>query len=159
MRRINLPGITVHKLDIGCGKKELWCPDALGVDIEDFGQEIVWDLRQGIPLPDNCVEAFHSSHSLEHFTDEEGGELFKEIYRVAKDGAVLEAIMPYAGIPEAYCVGHKSQWHETRLKGIVDGFNEIHLDHPKERFVIEKVEKLDNRVGYPELHFILRIKK
>ena len=55
---------------------------------------IVCDLRDGIPLPDESVGKVYSSDFFEHLTFTEGLKLLKECYRVLADDGELEFIIP-----------------------------------------------------------------
>lgn len=118
MKRINLDIPEIELLDLGCGKTN----KGLGIDIQDYGQQIVWDLRDGIPLPDNSVKNVCSSHFLEHITVADIDNLFREIIRVCKDGAVFNASMPHADRDEAMMLPHYTLWNEQRVRGIVLGY-------------------------------------
>jgi hypothetical protein len=55
LRARRLPILTFPiKLDLGCG--EFPKEGFTRLDINDFGQEIMWDATEGLPLPDNTVE-------------------------------------------------------------------------------------------------------
>lgn len=123
MNRINIP-LEIPLLNLGCGTQKY----GVGIDYLDFGQEIVWDLRKGIPLPDHCVKAIHTSHFLEHLTRDELYPLFNEIKRVAVKGAEMYVIVPHSDTDEADFLGHFSSWDEKRVRGIILGLhNEIEL--------------------------------
>lgn len=144
--RIDIPGVDVELLDLGCGKNK----QGVGIDIEDFGQEIVWDLRMGIPLPDNSVKNIFSSHFLEHLTVPEIDLLFREIVRVCKDGAHFDAAIPHADRDEAMFLSHYTLWNEQRIRGIVLGFRMAGLT---------TLELLDVHRDAMQLFFTMRINK
>jgi len=102
------------KLDIGCGNKtEEGC---IGIDIRDCGQEIVWDVRDGIPLPDNSVILIWSNHVLEHFDNQELEDLFREFYRILKKDGIVKSVVPHALDPTAFYFDHKTFWNEARIE-------------------------------------------
>lgn len=116
MRR--LPAFTFPiKLDLGCGKGKI--DGYVGLDCNDYGQEIVWDANQGIPLPNDSVDAFHSSHFLEHIRWEEMSNLLSEIVRVCKHGTPLQIIVPHGDTKEAFYLCHYTRWNEQVVHGIV----------------------------------------
>ncbi len=117
MNQIRLKGFEIEVLNLGCGKQK----NGVGIDMLDEGQDIVWDLRNGIPLPNDCVNEFFTSHFLEHIARHEMYPLFNEIIRVAKPDAQLYAIVPHAETVEADFLGHLSYWDEKRVNGIVMG--------------------------------------
>jgi hypothetical protein len=106
-------------LDLGCGenKKEGY----IGLDFMDFGQEIKWDITEGIPLPDDSVSELFSSHFVEHIEDKYLNDLIHEMIRVCKDESVIEVRCPRADTNEAYFTSHLSLWDERRVRGICMG--------------------------------------
>jgi predicted SAM-dependent methyltransferase len=103
-------------LNLGCGGQRL--NRYIGIDIRDLGQKMVWDVRDGLPFPDNSVDEVFSCHFIEHLTDKESLELFHEIYRVLKVGATTHHRCPHQTHPTAYFWGHRSFWNEARIKAI-----------------------------------------
>ncbi len=90
------------KLNLGCGgawRVEGWfgldqkSTSALWQESEE-ASFLDLDLKKGLPFPTNSVDVIFSSHTLEHFTYEEGVALLFEIYRVLKIGAPLCIIVP-----------------------------------------------------------------
>jgi predicted SAM-dependent methyltransferase len=112
-----LPEGLVSKLEIGCGERKQ--KGFVGIDLRDCGQEIVWDVREGIPLPDGSVDEIISSHTIEHFSDDEVREVFKEIYRVLKNGGTTYHILPHVDDPRAYYFDHKTFWNEDRIVSMI----------------------------------------
>lgn len=103
-------------LDCGCAdqKKEGY----IGIDIDDWGQEIIWDLRKGIPLPDESVKDLNVCHVLEHFTNQEAKEFIKEAQRVLVLGGTLTARQPHVSHPTAFYPDHESFWNEAKVQSI-----------------------------------------
>ena len=112
-----LPEGLVQNLEIGCGERKQ--KGYVGIDVRDCGQEIVWDVREGIPLPDNTVDSVVSSHTIEHFTDDEAREVFKEIHRVLKKGGRTYHILPHQQDSRAYYFDHKTFWNEDRIVSLI----------------------------------------
>jgi len=80
------------KIELGCGSKK--SEGYIGIDrfaLPDV--DIVADLDQGIPFDADSVDAIYASHSLEHLADIEF--IMNEIYRVAKNKAILMILAPY----------------------------------------------------------------
>jgi predicted SAM-dependent methyltransferase len=102
------------KLNVGCGNKNE--KGYIGIDVRDCGQEIVWDVREGIPLPDNSVDFIWTSHVIEHFDNEECEGVLKEFYRVLKPGGISQNIVPHAADPTAFYFDHKTFWNEARIQ-------------------------------------------
>ena len=105
------------KIDIGCGKNKR--DGFVGIDMVDFGQEILWDVRDGIPLPDDSVSCIYTSHFVEHLSNEELDDLFYEMTRVCT--GTIEIRCPHAETDEAKFVCHNSLWDEQRIRGIEHG--------------------------------------
>ena len=120
---------TCDKIDIGC--KTNTKKDHIGIDIKDFGQNIVWDVTEGLPFPDNSVSSIYSSHFLEHISNENLEDLIFEILRVAKNGTEITIKVPHSSTIESKYLCHLSLWDEGKVKGIVRG-----LGSSKQRFEI-----------------------
>ena len=114
-----LPKTQITKLDIGCrtAKKQGFT----GLDIKDYDQEIVWNVKEGIPLADNSIEEIYCSHFIEHLEDKDLLDFFIELYRICKHGAIIQFIMPHSDSHEAYYLTHLSKWNENKFKGIFRG--------------------------------------
>jgi predicted SAM-dependent methyltransferase len=93
-----------HKLDIGCGPNKR--PGYIGIDTRSCpGVDHVIDIEQErLPFPDASVSHVFSSHCLEHLKDPM--QLFREIARVAQDGAEVEIWTPYAFSNGAFMYSH-----------------------------------------------------
>lgn len=88
------------KLDFGCGNN---CKEGFeGVDIRDFGQKYVIDLRQPWPWEDNSVEEAYASHFVEHLDANERVYFVNELYRVMAPGAKCLMITPHWASNRAY---------------------------------------------------------
>jgi hypothetical protein len=103
-------------IDIGCGaSKRAGC---IGVDKEPgAGVDHVVDVeRDPLPFGDRTVGAIFTAHCFEHLADQ--ALIYREISRVAVNGATLEIWTPYAWTNEAFIYTHKTF------------FNEAHYLHP-----------------------------
>ena len=116
-RRINIESEWNYKVDIGC--KNLKKKGFIGIDILDYGQEILWDITRGLPLPDNSVTEIFISHVLEHIEEKDVAQVFVEMHRICEDEAIIDIVVPHSDNIEAYYLGHVSYWNEKRIKGIV----------------------------------------
>ena len=134
------------RIDIGC--KDNTKPGFTGIDILDFGQDITWDVLDGLPFPDSSVEEIYCSHFLEHLKVDQIQDFFCEMHRVCKDGAKIEIKVPHSNFVESYYSCHFSRWNEDRIEGIMKGLSNGYLF---------EFEFLDI-VGI-ELHVILIVRK
>lgn len=84
----------IKKLNIGCGydKREGF----LNIDkAKEVNPDMVVDIENGLPFPDNMFNEIYSEHCLEHITPDKWRFVLNEIARVSKDGCVLELDLPF----------------------------------------------------------------
>ena len=112
------------KLDIGYGFYQ-YKKDAgyIGIDVRDFGQEIIWDITNGLPFPDSSIENFFCCHILEHLSYDMAVELFKEIWRTGIDGAELELRMPSMTNQDAFAGDHRTRYTSSIIEYMLKEFN------------------------------------
>jgi hypothetical protein len=123
LKKIQYDSTASLYLDIGCKDKKK--QGYIGIDILNFGQEIVWDIRYGIPFADSTVEKIYCSHLLEHLENKDIQDFFIEMHRVCKDGAEIELRAPHSDTVGAYYGCHLSLWNQARIEGIITGL--IHM--------------------------------
>jgi predicted SAM-dependent methyltransferase len=58
--------------------------------------DIVWDLRNGIPFPDESISQLYSSHFFEHLSFKEGQRFLDECLRVMRPGGKFSICIPNA---------------------------------------------------------------
>jgi predicted SAM-dependent methyltransferase len=114
-----LPTLKLGKevlLDVGCAncKKDGY----IGIDNVDYGQELIWDVRDGIPFPDESVDEVYTSHVLEHLTNKENKEFADDVLRVLKPGGIFSNKLPSVTHFGAYYQDHESFWNEARVVSI-----------------------------------------
>lgn len=116
------------KVDLGCGEQK---PKGfIGVDIVAGPQvDIVADLNGKFPFEDNSVDYLRADNALEHLKDII--KTMNEIYRVCKNGAIVEIIVPSTDGRGAFQdPTHVSYWNRnsflyfTNKRG-----NLLHLGH------------------------------
>ncbi len=77
------------------------------------GADIFWDLRYGLPFPDNSLDGLYSSHFMEHLTFQEGEAFLRECVRALKPGGTYSVCVPNAKLYlEAYVLGKELQESE-----------------------------------------------
>lgn len=106
-------------LDLGCGNRKN--KGYLGLDRYYFkGVDIVADVDKGIPLKDNIIDGIYSNYFLEHTTNLIF--VFQEIYRVCKNEAIVELLVPYyASINAFKDPTHKQFFTEETFKYFTRG--------------------------------------
>lgn len=133
-KKITLDKLNNIKLSIGCGLKDEeldYAPvpkleEFIGIDLIDFGQEIVWDIRDGIPLPDNSCSYIWASHIFEHFDTDEIIKIMNECWRVLNTEGVLEIRSPDISSSSAYFPQHKSQLHKDYFTFFTSAFVKVY---------------------------------
>jgi len=98
----------VKLLDLGCGtnKKE----GHFGIDISPVkGVDLVYDLSNGIPFPNNSIDKIFTKHFLEHIDNLL--YLIEEMFRVLKLGGIAEIIVPHWSWYGSYTFMHKRFFH------------------------------------------------
>lgn len=84
-------------VNFGCGPFPL--PGWINVDIARWpGVEIIWDLRHGLPFPDESCAAMFGEHVIEHMPKEDAEKLLRECHRVLQKDGVLRLSTPDAGL-------------------------------------------------------------
>lgn len=88
------------RLNLGAGRKPR--PGYYSLDLLELpGVDLVANLNESLDeLPDNCVEAIYSHHTLEHV--EQLLPLLAELHRVCRPGAQLEIVVPHFSNPRGY---------------------------------------------------------
>lgn len=122
------------KVNVGCGNEPF--PGWVNLDLDPGAQaDIVWDVTDGLPFPDNSCAFMYSEHFLEHIPVAEGVRFLTECRRSLQPGGMLRIGMPcvqalareyyensWAKQPwlEKYGYG----WIKTRAEYINIGFRE-----------------------------------
>lgn len=86
--------------------------------------DIFWDLRKGLPFPDESIKTMYSSHLFEHLSFKEGQELLDECRRVLIPGGTFSICVPNARLyidaylksdfqDESLFFGHKPAYNNT----------------------------------------------
>ena len=108
-------------LDIGCGQKKY--KGSIGLDKDNYGQEIIWDIRNGLPFCNNSCKIVRTYNILEHLG--QGEELLfvmTELHRIIQSDGILEVLVPYAGSEGSFRdPTHKSFWTECTFDYFTEG--------------------------------------
>lgn len=110
------------RLDLGAGAYPR--PGFVRMDQDPCNGEtdIVWNMLNGIPLPDWSVSELYTSHCLEHFTLTDVHFILQEIWRVAAPNAKITIKLPHADTPEGRLPCHYSRWNEDSMRAIGQWF-------------------------------------
>ena len=80
-------------LDIGCGPRKR---GTVGMDIYPFPEvDVLYDVADGVPLPDDSVDGVYMYHVLEHLPMASYEHVLGEIWRVCRDGAWVRIKTPH----------------------------------------------------------------
>ena len=94
LKKLTPGGADTDKIliDLGCGSRKR--QGHIGIDTAKLeGVDIVCDIEKGLPFEDGCVDGVWSNFLFEHVSDTVF--LFKELYRVCRNGATVEFRVPY----------------------------------------------------------------
>ena len=117
---VDLSGIKLSGKKIDLGGGEFPRQGFLNIDNStvnpinghSYTPDIIHDLNEGIPFPDNFIDEVSSSHNLEHLKD----PVFclKEIVRVCKNGSKVTIIVPVHDLAPPYHLTDMSrEWFLT----------------------------------------------
>jgi SAM-dependent methyltransferase len=135
--------LNKYKIDLGCGDKK-FRPDYIGIDIVDFGQEIVRDIRKGLPFEDNTASAISAKHVLEHFAHDEIIFILNECHRVLEKGGKMYIEVPAYTDPSAYSLRHKTIFSNETIQELDREDNENR--YGIKRWQIEELTVKTNRL-------------
>ncbi len=114
---LKLSSKQVIKLELGSGSKK-GTNDFTTVD--QYGADINYDLRKGIPLKDNTVDYIYTSHMFEHIPFRELIIFIGECKRVLKQNGILSVCVPNAALYlEAYNNKVQFKNHENMHKAAI----------------------------------------
>jgi predicted SAM-dependent methyltransferase len=83
-------------INIGCGSRPL--PGWVNLDAARGEQvDVVWDLRHGLPFPDESCAAIFGEHVIEHIPKDGAEFLLRECHRALRPGGVVRLSTPDAG--------------------------------------------------------------
>ena len=84
------------KLNLGCGTdyKEGWINIDNNSDKNIKKLDVLWDLRNPLPIPEKTVDFIFHEHLLEHLTVGEGINFLKECLRILKPKGVMRIAIP-----------------------------------------------------------------
>jgi predicted SAM-dependent methyltransferase len=83
----------MRALNLGCGDR--FDPNWENVDFAPADPTVkAYDLRKGIPYPDNCFDVVYHSHVLEHFSKGEAPQFLRECFRVLAPSGIIRVVVP-----------------------------------------------------------------
>ena len=143
------------RIEMGCGdnkhrhpeRKEGW----YGMDIVDYGQEIIWDMEENLPFPDKSVDEIYSSHTFEHISNLVG--LMNECWRILKDEGKLYIIVPHKDNEKAYIPSHVN--HFDKFSWMFFEYRGVETDYFVKPWIIEEIIVNER----PDIHVKMKPKR
>ncbi len=144
----NLKKSTEIKLELGSGpRKGLNGWTTIDIEFADIN----WDLRRGIPLPDECVNKIYSSHFLEHMSYDQLLRFLHECRRVMRaEGEFLVAVPNFRLYIDAYIEGKdfkaRDTWYQPAridTDSAMDQLNYIIYMKDQHRYMFDEVNLLN----------------
>ena len=111
---------------------------------------ICWDLRQGIPFPDQAFDTVYHSHVLEHIDREDAPAFLRECFRVLKPQGILRVVVPdleilaraYLGVVEDLPDRATMAQHTLAVEQMID---QMVIRTPRHRALQHPVVRLAER--------------
>jgi predicted SAM-dependent methyltransferase len=82
-----------YKVNVGCGKEPFqgW----MNLDLDpSTPADVLWDITDGLPFPDETCSFVYSEHFLEHIPVQQGVRFLSECRRCLQRGGVVRIAMP-----------------------------------------------------------------
>ncbi len=80
-------------LEIGCGEKKVF-PSSITLDIHKTSVITLLGDAKKLPIKNESVDYIYSSHTIEHFSHSEVGQVLREWTRVLRSGGEIEIRCP-----------------------------------------------------------------
>lgn len=123
MNRVQYQGDTDLMVELGCGNEQHRRVGYIHLDINDTGQDIVWDITSGLPFKDNSCAEIYASHTFEHIERPDLVTLFNECWRCLKPGGVLWVIVPAWNSDSGLIIPHYTQFSEATFRHLTKEMN------------------------------------
>lgn len=143
------------KVELGCGDSKHWRPHHIHLDINDNGQDIVWDITKGLPFRDNSCEQIYASHCFEHISQQDLITVLNECWRVLHKDGVLWVIVPHRDAESGYIIPHVTKFDENTFRHLTLEMNDDYTDlttlHSKTLLTWRTLELVTNE--RPDIHW------
>lgn len=139
------------KLNLGAGFMQR--PGYTNIDFYPHPSvDIVHDLREGIPFPDNSVDEVMSHHFLDYLDYPQAAKLLAECYRVLKPGGIVRHCvndLRSCGLA-LHNYGLKALWMKEVFWGAMEGPNDTSI-YKKCGFDQELLKEMLQGVGFRDV--------
>ncbi len=161
MKRITYTDTDNLKVELGCGDAKHQRPGYIHCDINDNGQDCVFDITKGLPFRDNSCNEIYASHTFEHISRQDLVGLFNECWRCIRPGGILWVIVPAWNSESRFIIPHYTQFDEATFRHLSLDMNPDYKDmrtlHSSELRIWEIVELVTNE--RPDIHAKLTPRK
>jgi len=138
------------RIDVGCGRAK--DRKMIGIDINDYGQEIIFDIRKGLPFCNESIKEIKIHSVLEHLASGDVIYFMKEAHRTLQPSGTIDIIVPYAGSESSFRdPTHKSFWRENTFAYFTGERPKRYDILPKQKFKILKLENRENEIIHAKL--------
>lgn len=155
MNRINYKGDDDLEVELGSGDEKHQRKDLIHLDINDNGQDIVWDFTKGLPFKDNSCKLIYASHTFEHITRQDLITVFNECWRCLKPTGYLWVIVPAFNSNSRFIIPHVTQFDENTFRHLTKEMNPDYDDmaslHSSELKIWVTLELVTNE--RPDIHW------
>lgn len=112
-RKLN---IADRKINVGCGNNKI--DGYINIDISSFHHpDLVYDIREGLPFPDNCAREILCFHTIEHIEEVFHSFILQEFFRVlVPEGLLLISYPEFIKVATNYINNHlgmRDFWKKT----------------------------------------------
>jgi len=153
--RIQYKHLKPFKLELGCGDQKHWRDGYVHLDINDNGQDIVWDITKGLPFQNNECDEIFASHCFEHISRQDLITVFNECWRCLRKDGVLWVIVPAYDSPSRFIIPHVTQFDENTFRHLTKEMNpdydDITTQHSSSLHIWETIELVTNE--RPDIHW------
>lgn len=140
------PVIIMKTLHLGCGRKKQ--AGAIGVDIAPLpGVDIVHDISQGLPFEDNTFRYIIAEHILEHLDVKSFNYAIEEIFRVAKNKAIVKIIVPHYSGRTAWIDPSHQRGFSVNMFDFYYALNPVFDFYTKAKFAVLAKKMIKNKAG------------
>lgn len=143
-------------LNLGCGTR--FHPEWTNLDFTSSDPSVIsYNLRAGVPFPENTFDVVYHSHVLEHFSRSDAVDLLRDCRRVLKKGGIIRIVVPdLESLARTYlyalerAIERDPQWEQNYEYLMLELFDQAVRDRPGgEMGVYLKQEHI------PNLDFVL----
>ena len=121
------------KLHLGCGRD--YKKGYINCDIsQEVNPDKIVNLEKKLPFKDDSVDEIVINHCLEHIINLY--QLFEEMYRICKKGAIINIKVPYFSSESAFSTMTHVRFFTYTIFDFIEENNPRHYDAPKVNFKI-----------------------